>query len=268
VTELGEVAEFVDQHVVDAVFGRLDEQGVQGQVTSTGAAAPVDAHPAQGLQAQDVYADKTTNVRVRVSNSATGFNAVKDVAVSGSTTSTINVAVPAVDGYTVEAISYQKANSQFLKYGQSTAVNVAAEATTTVNLTLQCPAIQIKLPASVVGGSLFQLDVSGVPASLAAIGFFYTQVTDHLLTNNMQIASSGAIYGTNGSFQLNAPTTSVDGTMYLYTVFVAEVTKNWSISGDSLTYLYYNSPNIEFNEVPVSSTLIAPRGNIGVGIGY
>ncbi|WP_407573056.1 hypothetical protein [Deinococcus altitudinis] len=221
-----------------------------------------------GLKAQDIYADNTSNVRVRISNSATGFNAVKDVAVSGSTTSTINVAVPAVDGYTVEAISYQKTNSQFLKYSQSTGVNVPADATTTVNLTLQRPSIQLKLPASVVGGSPFQLDVSGVPAYLASSGFFYVQLSDHLLTSNIQNSQSTALYGSNGSFQLNAPTTSTDGNMYVYTIFVVDVTKNWSVNGDSISYLQYNAPNVDFNEVPVGTALIAPKGNIGVGVGY
>jgi hypothetical protein len=45
--ELGEVAQFMDQHVVDAVLGCLDKQLIQGQATAAGAAAPMGAHPAQ-----------------------------------------------------------------------------------------------------------------------------------------------------------------------------------------------------------------------------
>jgi DNA invertase Pin-like site-specific DNA recombinase len=67
--ELGEMAQFVDQHVVDAVLGRLDEKGVQGHVTAAGATAPMGAHPAQGersVMLDTVGSDRSSTFILRV----------------------------------------------------------------------------------------------------------------------------------------------------------------------------------------------------------
>lgn len=222
---------------------------------------------AQGrIQAQDIYSDKTTNIRVRVSNAAIGFNAVQDVDLTAGGTGNVQVNAPAVNGYKVEAVSYTKSSSEFLKYGQVGSVNVQANNVTNVDLPLQRPNIAITLPASVSSGEQFEFNVSGAPEYFG--DFFYIKTTSSLLTANPWNFESSSIFGRNGSFKANAPAASSEGNMYTYFIFSMYLDNSWKATGGADSYLYFHSLNIDFGEKPISSVLKVPGGGIGIKIGY
>lgn len=215
---------------------------------------------AQGLKSQDIFSDKTTNIRLRVSNPTTGFNMVKDVPVSDS--AAISVPVPATSGYVVEAISYYKADysNYYLKQGAQEGIVVQPSTTTNVNLVLARPAIKVQLPASVVAGQAFKLTLSGLPSNFS---FCRLQVTNTQRTKNESIDYAG--YG-NGTYTLNAPAYADGGTMYAY----AECkTEEWhSANGPLLSSIYAVYPDLNFGETPPTAALTLPGSGINIGIGY
>lgn len=218
---------------------------------------------AQGLKQLDVFSDKTTNIRVRVSNPTTGFNVVKDVPVSAA--GAISVQVPATTGYAVEAISYyvESYSGYYLKEGAQQGIDVAPNTVKDVNLTLQRPNIRLEVPASVVSGAAFTATLSGVTSNFS---FCYLQVTNTAKTKTEYFNT--AVYGSNGQYTLNAPEYGVSGTMYAYTNCTVSLSDKWKTSDSSVSFLSNLTPNVDLGETPATATLTAPAGGIKIGIGY
>lgn len=219
----------------------------------------------QGIKQQDLFSDRTTNIRLRVSNASNGFYIVKDVPVSQA--GSIDVQVPSSTGYVVEAVSYSLATPSstagtFFKEGQQAGINVAPNAVEAVNLVLSRPKVTMTLPASVTAGAAFPATVSGVSANFT---FCWIQPSNTPFPTTRFFTSG--VMGVNGTHQLNAPEYG-DGTMYVYMNCVMPMGGKWATSETSLSYLYNYVPNVDLNEAPFTSAITASNGSVKIGIGY
>lgn len=217
------------------------------------------------LSTQDIFSEKTTNVRVRVSNQSTGFNVVRDVAVNA--TGSVNIQVPATSGYLVEAISYRSGTTlAYYKEGAKSNITAVANATTRVDLQLVRPNFKVVIPSSVVSGQPFKLTVSGVPA-----GFRLCQIaaTNMPRTLNQYNINSPSISGGNGEITINAPEANSNGKMYVYVVCFRDLSSSspWNIP-NTISFVDAFLPDIDVGEAQLTANLTASPTIIDIGIGY
>ena len=106
-----------------------------------------------------------TNIRVRITHS-NGFLIAKDIPVT-SESEVVEIKVPAVDGYRIDAVSYEeKAVGEYnrlLKYDTAQNIVVRPGETTMVELVLKPFEIDLTLPEEVISGEKFQIGLSNVP---------------------------------------------------------------------------------------------------------
>lgn len=222
----------------------------------------------QGLKAQDIFSDKTTNIRVRISNSATGFNLVKDVSVSQATS--LVVAVPATSGYDVEAYSYKTGSyDKFLKHGKTSNLIVTANETTKADLLLTRPNMQIAFPTTVAAGSRFDFTVSNVPSYIDNIRLrtSTTPLTGEYFVYDIYFP----IYDRLGSytFYMNAPAQNQNGITYFYGSSFISLPGIWNTPDSNVTGLYYYYPDIDFGEAAPTASLVTPdSGTLDITVGY
>ena len=106
-----------------------------------------------------------TNIRVRITHS-NGFLIAKDIPVT-SESEVVEIKVPAVDGYRIDAVSYEEKAvgkyNRLLKYDTAQNIVVRPGETTMVELVLKPFEIDLTLPEEVISGEKFQMTVIECP---------------------------------------------------------------------------------------------------------
>lgn len=222
------------------------------------------ALPAQGLSGQAL--PTPTNVRVLVTNPATGFKVIKDVAVAATST-TVEARVPAREGYVVEAFSYltkSQWDKRILKTGGVDNINVTTGQTSTVNVTLQPLQMTISLPTEVVAGNKFKATLTNKSSFLNLITYFRTSKDAFTRDDNFDIST--APYTSTSDVEMNAPDSDAEGKLYVQTrSFIHE---RFAMNGESIVMFNYYSPSVDLGDAPATTVLKLPEGGIGIGIGY
>jgi len=214
-----------------------------------------------------------TNIRVRITHS-NGFLIAKDIPVT-SESEVVEIKVPAVDGYRIDAVSYEeKAVGEYnrlLKYDTAQNIVVRPGETTMVELVLKPFEIDLTLPEEVISGEKFQIGLSNVPDVLRNFARvvlkaepFSTSITDHSGTSVK--LSRGDLFH-SGSAEFNAPESDVEGHMYLQAYIYLDSTFMTGADDYIVTYRYW-LPDISAGEPQISVPLKLPEGGIGIGIVY
>lgn len=216
-----------------------------------------------------------TNIRFLVSNSTTGFSAVQDVTVPMTTSLTIPV--PVAIGYTLEVLSYAKmtgtnsANgyNNLLKYNIVDDIAVAANANTSVNITLQPIAVSITPPSTVEAGGALHVSVD-IPSPLHQ--FNYLQVSTTPFTNTTFYAyfwpSPATPYSGSGTYNINAPTSTTAGDLYFQGVYFINPKFIASTDTTSVYQWLFIYPNANNGDSQMSTPLTIPTGGITLGVNY
>lgn len=195
-----------------------------------------------------------SNQKVKYNNQA--FKQIKDIPVGSSCTFD---AIPAASGYSVEVISYVKdgALNRLLKYAKDS-VNVAANITNTVTLAPEPIQATLNAPTSINSGARYTVSTTFSSSTpLQASSYILAQLSD--ITS--PIHKTG-IFST--VHDLTAPTPFESGTLY----FQGEYFINASLlnAGESYQLWTFNSPNPQWGDLPVSSSLIVPAGTITITV--
>ncbi|MGM9320871.1 hypothetical protein [Deinococcus aquaticus] len=222
------------------------------------------ALPVQGLSGQAL--PTPSNVRVLVTNPATGFKVIKDVAVAATST-TVEARVPARDGYLVEAFSYltkTQWDKRILKTGSVNNISVTTGQTSTVNVTLQPLQLTIGLPTEVVAGDKFKATLTNKSSFLDLITYF--RISKNAFTRDDDFSISTAPYTSTSEVEMNAPASDAEGNLHVQTrSFIHE---RFAMNGESIVIFNYYSPSVDLGDAPASTVLKLPEGGIGIGIGY
>ena len=214
-----------------------------------------------------------TNIRVRITHS-NGYLIAKDIPIT-SDSEVVEIKVPAVDGYRIDAVSYEeKAVGEYnrlLKYDTAQNIVVRPGETTMVELVLKPFEIDLTLPEEVISGEKFQIGLSNVPDvlhNLARVVLkaepFSTSITDGSGTS--VVLSRGDLFH-SGSAEFNAPESDVEGHMYLQAYIHLDSTFMTGADDYTVTYRYW-LPDISAGEPQISVPLKLPEGGIGIGIVY
>ena len=216
-----------------------------------------------------------TNIRVRITHS-NGFLIAKDIPVT-SESEVVEIKVPAVDGYRIDAVSYEKRAvgnhyHRLLKYDTAQNIVVRPGETTLIELVLKPFEIDLTLPEEVISGEKFQLTVSNVPDVLIPSAYIAFGVSP--FSTNKDVTSGDYIGLGRGTapfysaiHKSNAPATDVEGDMYIQLNIFLDATFLID-DNDSFTRYVYWHPDISAGEPQVSVPLRLPEGGIGVGIVY
>lgn len=215
-----------------------------------------------------------SNIRVRITHS-NGFLIAKDIPVT-SESEVVEIKVPAVDGYRIDAVSYEeKAVGEYnrlLKYDTAQNIVVRPGETTMVELVLKPFEIDLTLPEEVISGEKFQLTVSNVPDVLSPSAYIAFGVSP--FSTNKDVTSGDYIDLGRGTapfysaiHKSNAPATDVEGDMYIQLNIFLDATFLIDDNDWLIRYVYWH-PDISAGEPQVSVPLRLPEGGIGVGIVY
>lgn len=214
-----------------------------------------------------------TNIRVRITHS-NGYLIAKDIPIT-SDSEVVEIKVPAVDGYRIDAVSYEEKAvgryNRLLKYDTAQNIVVRPGETTMVELVLKPFEIDLTLPEEVISGEKFQIGLSNVPDvlhNLARVVLkaepFSTSITDGSGTS--VVLSRGDLFH-SGSAEFNAPESDVEGHMYLQAYICLDSTFMTGADDYFVTYMYW-LPDISAGEPQISVPLKLPEGGIGIGIVY
>lgn len=223
------------------------------------------AAAAQGMQGQAL--PTPTNIRVLISH-ANGFKFLKDIPVT-QTTTTVEAKVPVNTGYKLEAFSYVSKSNYFksiLKEGVVSGINVTAGQVTPVNLILEPITMSLSLPAEVVSGDPFTLNITRDNTVLGPFTSVRVAATpaasdEEVYTKSTHISAVGPT-----SAILNAPTVDVAGTMYVNSVTFVDA--RFVNSTENYVSFKYFTPSVDFGDAPKTAVLKLPEGGIGIGITY
>lgn len=215
-----------------------------------------------------------TNIRVRITHS-NGFLIAKDIPVT-SESEVVEIKVPAVDGYRIDAVSYEEKAvgkyNRLLKYDTAQNIVVRPGETTMVELVLKPFEIDLTLPEEVISGEKFQLTVSNVPdvvGNSMRVMFrtapFSASETD-LFSDSIWLSKGGDSFY-SGSGEFNAPASDVEGNMYVQSYLYLDSTFALGNEDYYVNYVYW-LPDISAGEPQISVPLKLPEGGIGVGIVY
>lgn len=217
-----------------------------------------------------------TNIRVRITHS-NGFLIAKDIPVT-SESEVVEIKVPAVDGYRIDAVSYEeKAVGEYnrlLKYDTAQNIVVRPGETTMVELVLKPFEIDLTLPEEVISGEKFQLTVSNVPDvvgnSMRMRVMFrtapFSASETETLSDSIWLSKGGDSFY-SGSGEFNAPASDVEGNMYVQSYIYLDSTFALGNEDLYINYVYW-LPDISAGEPQISVPLKLPEGGIGVGIVY
>lgn len=214
-----------------------------------------------------------TNIRVRITHS-NGFLIAKDIPVT-SESEVVEIKVPAVDGYRIDAVSYEEKAvgkyNRLLKYDTAQNIVVRPGETTMVELVLKPFEIDLTLPEEVISGEKFQIGLSNVPDVLFNLAHvvlkaepFSTSIT--VGSGTSVVLSRGDLFH-SGSAEFNAPESDVEGHMYLQAYIYLDSTFMTGADDYAVTYRYW-LPDISAGEPQISVPLKLPEGGIGIGIVY
>ena len=215
-----------------------------------------------------------TNIRVRITHS-NGFLIAKDIPVT-SESEVVEIKVPAVDGYRIDAVSYEeKAVGEYnrlLKYDTAQNIVVRPGETTMVELVLKPFEIDLTLPEEVISGEKFQLTVSNVPdvvGNSMRVMFrtapFSASETE-TFSDSIWLSKGGDSFY-SGSGEFNAPASDVEGNMYVQSYLYLDSTFTLGNEDYRVNYVYW-LPDISAGEPQISVPLKLPEGGIGVEIVY
>lgn len=249
-----------DDAAFDENLSSNEGTGVVSIVLTKGADTEENSTASNVIQALSL--PEPTKVRVVIRHTEAGFKAIKDITVPA--TEVINIPVPAREGYTVDGLSYEETGYNnrekiLLKHGQLTGVNVIADETTNISLTLEHLTTTITPPTEVTGGDQYTASITrDFPfRSYAYLDSYLEPYTDENVTTDN---------GSSSGFTLNAPSVDADGYLYFQTkLYIDDALLG---SDESFPYWYYVYPNITQGEDQVSCPIYLPEGGIGIGITY
>jgi len=217
-----------------------------------------------------------THVRIRISHS-NGFNAIKDVPVAE--THAVEIPVPAVDGYRVDAFSYvegwlwqessKKHDNLLLKHDVALGVNVSPRSATMVQLKLKPIAPEVTLPSEAVANEPFLVSITNVPDIIdfaqivlsiepirANIGNWEGHYLGFWPRNSLMLGNS---------VRINAPDTDEEGHMYFQAVL--RLHSDYMFDDEYSNFNFWIN-NISLGEPQISVPIRLPDGGIIIGIEY
>ncbi len=210
-----------------------------------------------------------TNIRFIVSNASTGFNSIQDIAIAG--TATVNIPVPAANGYVLAAISSVEGFNYvhyMLKFAEVTGINIIANTNTPVTMVLQPLSASITTPATVSEGDPFSISLTA-PRPMQFFGYMNTSTTPFLgITvgyNNPPTFSSGTLT-LNALTPRDANGTAIAGTMYFQAVYY--INPAFTTGGNEWQQWAYVYPDPGRGDAPVTCHLTVPTGGLGVDVTY
>ncbi len=215
-----------------------------------------------------------TNIRVRITHS-NGYLIAKDIPIT-SDSEVVEIKVPAVDGYRIDAVSYEEKAvgkyNRLLKYDTAQNIVVRPGETTMVELVLKPFECDLILPEEVMSGKKFQLGVSNVPdvvGNSMRVMFrtapFSASETE-TFSDSIRLSKGGDSFY-SGSGEFNAPASDVEGNMYVQSYLYLDSTFALGNEDYYVNYVYW-LPDISAGEPQISVPLKLPEGGIGVGIVY
>lgn len=204
-----------------------------------------------------------THIRIVIRNSATGFKAVKDVAVPMTTA--VSIPVPVATGYTVDGLSYIKESyyKRLLKHSQVSGIDVGKDVDTPANLTLLPIPVTITPPSTVVAGAPFTIAITRSPVLKS---FSYLQMSNTPITTVLPQSSNYS----SGNFTVNSQTATVAGNIYFQVQFFIDdafVDTTEGSAGSFPTWTFHY-PNPTYGDDPISMPFTVPTGGISLGVVY
>lgn len=217
---------------------------------------------------QDIYSDRTTNIRLRIVNAATKYEWVGDVNVKNKDASNISVQVPAASGYELQAFSYRYEGgkwSDYLKDGSVGNITVVANEATKVDLVLKRPQVRLNLPQAVEPEKPFNISLSGLP-SMLKFSSCYATASLNLFSRNYFVTEMPDKVFKDGIATLVAP--KGPEKIFVYVNCIADVTSTSFYNVGGPRRFDYFIPNLELGEPAPSINILNPPGTINIGIGY
>lgn len=233
-------------------------------------------HAAEGSIHESLVVEQTvantppaTDIRFVVSNTTTGFSSIQDVVIAGATS--VNIPVPAANGYTLSAISSAAGfnyTHYILKFGEVTGINIVANANTNVSLVLQPPSAKLTVPVTAGGGDSIKVTLT-LPKPLQFLGYMNTSTTPFLgvtvAYNNPPMFNSGEMT-MNALTARNAQGTAIEGEMYFQAIYY--LAPAYCTGGDEWKQWAWISPDPYKGDANVSTHLKIPTGGLGIDVTY
>jgi hypothetical protein len=233
-------------------------------------------HAAEGSIHESLVVEQTvantppaTDIRFVVSNATSGFHTVQDVVIAGTTS--VNIPVPAANGYVLTAISSASGftfTHYILKVGEVTGINIVANANTAVSMVLQPLVASITVPLTAGGGDPINVSLTA-PKGVGFNGFMNTSTAPFLGNNvgynNPPMFSSGSM-SMNALTARNAQGVAIEGEMYFQAIYY--LSPAYSTGGDEWSKWGFVYPDPFKGDANVSTHLKIPTGGLGVDVTY
>ena len=240
-----------------------------GSIVLTIHASENPAQAGNGINIPGYNPPPATDIRFIVNNASTGFNSIQDVVIAG--TASVNIPVPAANGYTLAAISSSAGFNYvhyMLKFAEVTGINIVANTNTHVAMALQPMSASITTPTSVSEGDPFSITITA-PRPLQLFGYMNTSTTPF---EGITVGYNNPPTFNSGTLTLNALTprdangTAIAGTMYFQAVYF--INPAFTTGGNEWQQWAYVYPSPFQGDSPVTCHLTVPTGGLGVDVTY
>ena len=247
----------------------VDAPAALGSIVLTLHPAEPSSQVAQGVAISSYNPPPATDIRFIVSNAATGFNSIQDIVISG--TASVNIPVPAANGYTLDAISSAAGfnyTHYILKFAEVTGINIVANTNTQVTMVLQPPSATITTPSTMSEGDPFSISFTA-PRPLQFFGYMNTSTTPFegitVGYNNPPTFNSGTL-SLNALTPRDAAGNPIPGKMYFQAVYY--INPAFTTGGNEWQQWAWVYPDPFRGDAPVTCNLTVPTGGLGVDLTY
>jgi hypothetical protein len=222
--------------------------------------------PAQTLSMQS-----PTNIRFLISNSTIGFSVLKDVTVPMTTS--VSITVPVAIGYTVEAVSYCDVGEYnlILKHNALVGVDVSANTSTAINMTLQSISVSIIPPVTAMAGNKFSVSTN-IPSPLYhSISYLNSYTIPYIIpiaSSNITDTSGYTPMTNSNVYDLTVPTETSPGIMYFLGMFYIDPKFVSSSDKHAWQQWVYFYPNRNNGDSYITMPFTVPTGSIDLDVFY
>ena len=247
----------------------VDAPAALGSIVLTLHPAEPSSQAAQGVATPSYNPPPATDIRFIVSNASTGFNSIQDIVIAG--TASVNIPVPAANGYTLDAISSAAGFNYahyILKFAEVTGINIVANTNTQVAMVLQPLSASITTPSTVSEGDPFSITFTA-PRPLQLFGYMNTATApfDGITVgyNNPPTFNSGTL-SLNALTPRDASGNPIAGKMYFQAVYY--INPAFTTGGNEWQQWAWVYPDPGRGDAPVTCNLTVPTGGLGVDVTY